>query len=378
MKQLEVKSIPFMDKKFRNCNIDQKLTILQNMAYYKNLKNKEIESLLFTKKTILTFSSEDLEKVFQTFPNSNISIDIDSFTYFNDVNDCIYTNTELKKIYQLNNIARKNNKKLYFIDSHINNSLREVICANRKLKLWAKTINEAKLDGKPLSPLEKFYYAFSLVTKYNYKDSENKSLARNLINILNTDGEFIVCFGYEQLLKELCKKIGIECRTNMVYAGDIEKEANELVKEYGNHVDCCVIIKDDKYKINGIYYSFPTNSAQKKTLPEALIIKKDINKIYSNYYILKEHMEYLFEDNLFYDFDYYKNNTKRIKKSKCLTAILNVLKAQNYSKEEINIKMTQYINEFNFLDKRLNKINNKKITKFNKKFIKEKSLEISF
>lgn len=135
-------------------------------------------------------------------------------------------------------------------------SIGNVINANLKLQSWADEINNTLIDGKPLSPLEKYVYAYQIVTAFKYKESNKNHPedARQLTKILNSDGRNIVCAGYAQLLAELCQRIGIPCTTLVLNPTDASK--------FGHSSNMLYLI-DEKYNINGLYFADPTYDSSK-------------------------------------------------------------------------------------------------------------------
>ena len=111
------------------------------------------------------------ELILQKFPNSKITI-ITNEDYSNFSTDVLYTHEELEILSQNVNLARtKYDKDILFDDEF---TIEQTIEASRKLNDWEKLINESTIDGKPLSPLEKYMLAYSLVSKRFYKLEKNK------------------------------------------------------------------------------------------------------------------------------------------------------------------------------------------------------------
>ena len=126
--------------------------------------------------------------------------------------------------------------------------LEDISNAYKQLDDWANEINSATVDGKSLSSLEKFIYAYMIAKDRVAKDCKfNPCLCRNVVAVLNNN--YCVCDGYASLLKELCSRIGIPCIVKSVF-----------VRE--PHSINCAIIKDDKYDIDGLYYSDPTKDSK--------------------------------------------------------------------------------------------------------------------
>ena len=118
--------------------------------------------------------------------------------------------------------------------------------------------------AKNLSPFERYIYAYNIAKKYkNYKSSKNPNESRNLYDLLEND--YIVCFGYTNLLSDLLDKlqipnidlsVSVDSSYNNVGNGVIPLE-NKPISNVG-HSRIYVSIVDSKYGINGFYIGDPT------------------------------------------------------------------------------------------------------------------------
>ena len=114
-----------------------------------------------------------------------------------------------------------------------------------------------------LSPLEKFVAVFDLVKNFKeYKDSEDDPLlSRYLKYILKSN--YMVCGGYEVLLRVLLNKVGIPAICEDVCM-DISYDNKEIPLvsdtpvEFSRHRRTLVRIKDEKYGVDAIYACDPT------------------------------------------------------------------------------------------------------------------------
>ena len=189
-----------------------------------------------------------------------------------DISDnALLSNKEFNIIAETKLSLEKAGIKVAFSEGYSFYNFDKVCEANLKLDNWANEINNLKIDGKELSQLEKFYVAYSYVTQFEYKESQIASNSRNLIAVLT--GNKIVCVGYAQMLKALCSKIGIECDTQLVSVNSRDV----------NHMNCSVKIKDDKYGINGTYYSDPCYDSYSNghvSIAHALISYQDIPRVF--------------------------------------------------------------------------------------------------
>lgn len=195
----------------------------------------------------VTFKTNDYNSIFSAIKKinnfkQNVTYKI-NITDKNSFNNFIFNNED---ILTLDNIKIIQNERAYE-----NVSFQEYV---KKEKMLLDMVAPAR----NLSPLEQYLYAYNL-TK-NFKEytpsTEGWEQSRALYNIL--DNEYIVCAGYTRLLEDLLDKLGIKSREFGVVAHD--KETNQ----YGNHSILQVKIVDEKYGIDGIYFSDPTNDSDKK------------------------------------------------------------------------------------------------------------------
>lgn len=227
-----------------------------------------------------------LELILQKFPNSSISI-ITSQSNLNYSPDVLYNHEELEVLAHNVNLARqKYNHDILFDDEF---SIEQAIEASKKLNEWEKQINEATIDGKPLSPLEKFFIAYSIVSKRYYnleKENENISLSRNIISVLNDD--YICCAGFSNTLSNLCARIGVPCVCRTCSVWDYDEK--EKCMKWTNHANCIVRIEDDKYNVHGFFNSDPTWDAIKSEYADQI---DEIDYNFSFKHFLISHEDYL-------------------------------------------------------------------------------------
>ena len=173
-----------------------------------------------------------------------------------------------------------------------------------------------------MSPFEKYIYAYDIVKrfkKYNTpkKDNKNidnlpsevytniKSYSRDLYQIL--DNDYIVCVGFANFLGDLLTKLGIDnidlpvfvdvSSTKATKQIDISKdewknltpeEKHKLITkqqsyipkdDFSGHRRLMVHIKDEKYGIDGIYYSDPTwdNFIERNIYAHAIMTENDVS-----------------------------------------------------------------------------------------------------
>lgn len=164
------------------------------------------------------------------------------------------------------------------------NNLNIIIHSSGDIYSYQEYIEEEKviknilspLEGKELSPLEKYLAVYNIVKTYKaYKETpNNKEEARNLKYILNND--YIVCLGFSNLLKALCDEVGINV-TKIGVTVDLSYDDGYTMEEKivvdGYHSRCIVSIDDDKYNVHGLYMTDPTwdNDLENNSLNHALM-----------------------------------------------------------------------------------------------------------
>lgn len=167
--------------------------------------------------------------------------------------DTLYTEEETRVLVKNVNIVKEKTGKTVTFDNQF--TLEEALNASRHINDVVETIKNARVQGRELSPYEKFMYAYSYVTNRVYTkegEKEDSAKSRSLISVLN--GDKIVCVGFANLLSTLCKRLDIPC-TLMPACTEENKDGK---KEFTNHLACAVRIEDPLYKLSGIYYSDPT------------------------------------------------------------------------------------------------------------------------
>ena len=167
-------------------------------------KNTDLKSLSFIQdgdKLEITkdiaLNRQFLIMLAERFPNSDITV----LSGYNSVmtqyssQQPFFSTAETKVfIENLNFLRSKYSKDITFDDMF---STTQVLEATKKFNNTVRHIKSLKINGRPLSPLEKFYAAYSYVTQRMYNETElieNSALSRNLINVLTTDK--IVCVSH--------------------------------------------------------------------------------------------------------------------------------------------------------------------------------------
>lgn len=186
--------------------------------------------------------------------------------------DCIFNERQTKTLADNVNIflSLGTQTEIYSKFNGQTYSLDKVLEANRKLFEWAKLINSARVDGRELSPLEKYLYAFITVSNYYEYSMENAdespSVSRALVNVLT--GDKIVCVGFAEMLSSVLNMVGVPCIKASVFIENAKT----------GHAVCLPYINDGLYNCNGIVYSDPTS----KNLAYSMIALKDFASVFSN------------------------------------------------------------------------------------------------
>lgn len=141
----------------------------------------------------------------------------------------------------------KDKKDIYFsFDGEKLLSLDQIIKDDEFLDYCVQNIKNSDM-----SPFEKYLAIYDIVKnfkKYNKRpDDILLQESRNLYMILNNN--YIVCAGYARLLETLLKRIGIDATflISPTYRDDIQ------------HAIVALKIKDEKYNLDGVYLSDPTD-----------------------------------------------------------------------------------------------------------------------
>ena len=249
--------------------------------------------VLITRNMALQDSSV-FEKICSTFPGINVYIKVDEVEYDPDFNQSqVFTRDEMVQLFKNNNVVESNGAKLYlsaytFDDDPLDREniipFSKVIQSNAKMNNWVDKINKARVNGRPLSPFEKYLYAYQIVTQFKYTD-EQIFEARDISRVLSS--KFIVCAGYSAILSELCRRVGIVCKRQMIHVhntGNPRLDAPNVA----NHEECLFYLKDPKYGIDGFFITDPTLDsldtyvADGTSITHALINLDEHDKLYKN------------------------------------------------------------------------------------------------
>lgn len=180
--------------------------------------------------------------------------------------------SELENFIDLEDVFLRENMSLQFCGGRDNYSLTETLSAQLQIDEIIDRINKTNA-----SPFEKYLMAYNYVSSRVYKENhENGARSRDLIALFN--GDDIVCVGYAKLMERICSGIGIECHLQASQISSLDG------KELGGHQNNLIYLKDEKYGIDGYYYSdacwdaVSKNEPEKRTLNYCLIPLSDKDK----------------------------------------------------------------------------------------------------
>lgn len=148
---------------------------------------------------------------------------------------------DLKKIEEIKNLLNGKTDIIYFSLQGNHN----IITYNQCLETY-KSLSAIVDDVNQynFSPLEKMMYVYDIVRRRVYKDADSDEdllVARDLTSALL--GDKVVCLGYAVILEHILNQLGIKTSTELLYS----------MTGHG-HARNVVLIKDDKYDIEGVYY----------------------------------------------------------------------------------------------------------------------------
>lgn len=216
--------------------------LMDNIKYlttesYKTVYDEEFDEIIHTDEDYTIKEKEEMENEFlKNNTNTNLS-----YIFYGDVNK--YNIDTVKEQYKnFNKIYVNESSGLVPIEDYDN------------IFVYDELVDSIeKLD---LSPFERYILIYDLVREKTYKEEEKGALnaeSRSKYSALN--GDTIVCSGYAEVSNNLSNKLDIKSM--------IDYLARKDNSPYG-HARCLVYLKDDKYKIDGLYYADPTMDYRRK------------------------------------------------------------------------------------------------------------------
>ena len=275
---------------------------LDSIRLDKSLNNKQIKYLNFLKKdTNISFYYNDYNNIFKSIQflidnkYEDISIQINNKKEFNNY----IFNNDISKCFS-DNVTIYENVNVTTLEKYME---------------YEKTLYDIVKPAINLSNYEKYIYVYNIVKMFKeYKECNNdRIVARNLYKIL--DNEYMVCVGYAKLLSDLLSKLNINNTTidvtvDVSYKGEkvdkIDFTEVKKVKRAG-HERVYVYLKDDKYKIDGYYFSDPTwDNDLELDLYNHMLFTNRKNDYCKNYQWFNDFMLFniksLHEFNIYFDF----------------------------------------------------------------------------
>lgn len=305
------------------------------MKHFNELNNRYVIK-------IPSWKLDNFSSMYKNANGKNISISIDLMSYYSinplfailrDIYDCkqqpssfnfnivmhdkLFPLKDFEVIKQFDRILRTQNAKLYIKENDVLWDISEV----EKTYNYIHGIVE-EIKSKNMSPLEQFLYAYKKLAQNVYNDDESlksPTMTHSLFSLSNNG--HIVCQNFAETLREIVDNLNndnLKCFFQSVSMHDKKQKDVEM------HAMNMVILKDDKYKINGMYHADVTWDSRADlespmTLSYCLLPVSDIN-FYKNYTITankNNNFKYFYEnDNSMYIMSVENLNT------------LNVLKQQ--------------------------------------------------
>lgn len=276
-------------------NANVKTNELEAVKKYFEEKKVNPEKLRITLSREVALSGRELfEKLTTVFNGLDIFIKVDEMEYDPDFsNSQVFTYDEMLRLFEVEGIVQRSGAKMWFSGFNYSDDplqrenkipFGKIVQANMRMENWVQKINNAKVDGKALSPFEKYLYAYQIVTQFKYTMDDIFN-SRDVARVLT--GKNIVCAGYSALLAELCRRVGIVCKKQGVHVygtGDPMLEPNYVT----NHAECLLYLNDPKYNMRGFYVTDPTNDTfdlfiEKQTsITHSVININEHDKIYGN------------------------------------------------------------------------------------------------
>lgn len=155
--------------------------------------------------------------------------------------DLSFTVSETHCFVETEETCNKNEIGFCFSEGLTCYTLNETLRAQTRIDEIIEKINQTQA-----SPFEKYLMAYNFISNKIYKENnDDRASSRNLISVLN--GDDIVCVGFARLMKRICDGVGIKsyCQVSAVKGKGLDED----------HMNNLVYLRDDKYGIDGWYYS---------------------------------------------------------------------------------------------------------------------------
>lgn len=234
------------------------MVILTQSNFDEKISSVSYDSQISISKEV-SLDAEKIAQILELCPEAQITIlsGYDKSQVYSKL-DSLYNEAETSVLVaNVNTIQQKTGKTVTF-DKQF--TVEQALNASRQINEIVETIQSARVDGRELSPYEKYMYALMFVTSREYKDVEadasgkrDNSVTDNLISILN--GDKITCVGFAGMLAVICSRLGIPC-TNISVSVEKKDENGNIT--YLNHLANIVRMVDPRYGLEGLYYADAT------------------------------------------------------------------------------------------------------------------------
>lgn len=234
------------------------MVILTQSNFDEKISSVSYDSQISISKEV-SLDAEKIAQILELCPEAQITIlsGYDKSQVYSKL-DSLYNEAETSVLVaNVNTIQQKTGKTVTF-DKQF--TVEQALNASRQINEIVETIQSARVNGRELSPYEKYMYALMFVTSREYKDVEanasgerDKTITDNIISILN--GDKITCVGFAGMLAVICSRLGIPC-TNVAVSVEEKKEDGSI--SCSNHLANIVRMVDPRYGLDGLYYSDAT------------------------------------------------------------------------------------------------------------------------
>lgn len=176
---------------------------------------------------------------------------------------------------------------------------RSYLSSIRSIKDVASSINTYLYKGKPLTTFEKYILAFYYTANrvYNMSPDFGNNAMRHYVGVETSD--YVICSGFSSLLAKVCDETFDHNDLICFRQGsDVLNKSGTLL---GGHANNLVLIRDDKYKLHGVYH---TDSCW--CSPKTIESNPKDSKVHLNYCLMplgtlitNNRYSFLFQDSLF-------------------------------------------------------------------------------